>query len=158
MCACKETDMRESLNDSTFVGREGQGSRGETCYVMLNEHPISSLPECGVYHVHCFNKCIFLSTQFRNRGYPFIQINIMYCQWWVPLVTITYKTTNYYHMFIVTENLLMMALWVIQQNEGSTKFWRGFHPKETFNLIVSWILFTSSVEYYGHWCYFEHNT
>jgi hypothetical protein len=30
MCASKETDVRESLNDSTLAGREGHSSRGET--------------------------------------------------------------------------------------------------------------------------------
>lgn len=40
---------------------------------------------------------------------------------WVSLVTVTDLTTNY-HVFIVAENFLMMALWVIQQSEGSTKF------------------------------------
>jgi hypothetical protein len=49
MCACKETDMRESPNDSTFSGREGQGSRGETCYATFDEDPVSSVPEHSVY-------------------------------------------------------------------------------------------------------------
>jgi hypothetical protein len=49
MCACKETDVRESLKDSTFAGGEGQGSRGETCYMTFNENPVSSLPERGVH-------------------------------------------------------------------------------------------------------------
>jgi hypothetical protein len=49
MCARKETDVRESLNDSTFAGGERQGSHGETCYAMFDENPFSSLPECGVW-------------------------------------------------------------------------------------------------------------
>jgi hypothetical protein len=48
MRACKETDVRESPNDSTFVAGEGQGSRGETCYATLDKNPVSSLPERGV--------------------------------------------------------------------------------------------------------------
>jgi hypothetical protein len=32
MCACKETDVRESPNVSFFAGGEGQDSRGETGY------------------------------------------------------------------------------------------------------------------------------
>jgi hypothetical protein len=28
MCACKETDVMESPNDSTLAGGEGQGGRG----------------------------------------------------------------------------------------------------------------------------------
>jgi hypothetical protein len=45
MCACKETDVRESPNDSTFAGGERQGSHGETCYAVFDENPVSSLPE-----------------------------------------------------------------------------------------------------------------
>jgi hypothetical protein len=48
MCACKETDARESPNDSTLAGGEGQGSRGETCYATFDENPVSYLPERGV--------------------------------------------------------------------------------------------------------------
>jgi hypothetical protein len=48
MRACKETDVRESPNDSTLAGGEGQGSRRETRYVTFEENPISSLPERGV--------------------------------------------------------------------------------------------------------------
>jgi hypothetical protein len=46
MCAGKETAMGESPNESTFAGRERQGSRGETCYATFDENPVSSLPEC----------------------------------------------------------------------------------------------------------------
>jgi hypothetical protein len=49
MCACKITDARESPNDSTLAGGEGQGSRGETCQPHYRESPVSSLPERGVY-------------------------------------------------------------------------------------------------------------
>jgi hypothetical protein len=48
MCACKETDVRESPNDSTLAGGEEQGSRGETRYATFEENPVSSLPERGV--------------------------------------------------------------------------------------------------------------
>jgi hypothetical protein len=48
MCACKETDVRESPNDTTFAGGEGEGSRGETRYATFEENPVSSLPERGV--------------------------------------------------------------------------------------------------------------
>jgi hypothetical protein len=47
MCARKETDVRESPNNSNFAGRERQGSRGETCYAMFDKNPVSSLPQCG---------------------------------------------------------------------------------------------------------------
>jgi hypothetical protein len=50
MCVCKETDARESPNDSTFADGEGQGSRGETCCATFDENSVSSLPERGVQH------------------------------------------------------------------------------------------------------------
>jgi hypothetical protein len=51
MCACKETDVRESPNDSTLAGEEGQGSRGETCHPQYRESPVSSVIEHAlVYH------------------------------------------------------------------------------------------------------------
>jgi hypothetical protein len=45
MCACKETDVRESLNDSTLAGGEGQGGRGDTCHPHYRESPVSSVIE-----------------------------------------------------------------------------------------------------------------
>jgi hypothetical protein len=52
MCACKETDMRESPNDSTLAGGEGQGSRGETCHPNYRESPVSSVAEHSLF-CHC---------------------------------------------------------------------------------------------------------
>jgi hypothetical protein len=49
MCACKETDVRESPNDSTLAGGEGQGSRGETFYLSYCESPVSSVAEHSLY-------------------------------------------------------------------------------------------------------------
>jgi hypothetical protein len=43
MCACKETDVRESGNDCTLTSREGHGSCGETCHPMYNKKPVSSM-------------------------------------------------------------------------------------------------------------------
>lgn len=106
-------------------------------------------------HVHWFNKCILKETlPGRDSTLSFRYILYIVSDW-VFLIAITDWTTNYYNVFVVTENLLMMALWVIQQSECSTKFWGGFHPKETLYWIVSWTQFTFSVEYYRHWCYFE---
>jgi hypothetical protein len=45
MCACKETDVRESPNNSTVAGGEGQGSRGETCHPHYRESPVSSVAD-----------------------------------------------------------------------------------------------------------------
>jgi hypothetical protein len=45
MCACKETDVRESPNDSILPGGEGQGSRGETCHPQYRENPSYSMAE-----------------------------------------------------------------------------------------------------------------
>jgi hypothetical protein len=45
MCACKETDVRESPNDSTPAGGEGQGSHGETLHPIYGESPVASVAE-----------------------------------------------------------------------------------------------------------------
>jgi hypothetical protein len=45
MCECKETDVRESPNDSTLAGGEGQGSRGEPCHPQYREIPVSFVIE-----------------------------------------------------------------------------------------------------------------
>jgi hypothetical protein len=45
MCACKETDVRDSPNDSTFAGGEGHGSRGETFHPIYGESFVSSVVE-----------------------------------------------------------------------------------------------------------------
>jgi hypothetical protein len=50
MCARKETDLRESPNDSTPAGGVVQGTRGETCYATFDENPVSSFPERTVFH------------------------------------------------------------------------------------------------------------
>jgi hypothetical protein len=57
MCACKETDMRKSPNDSTLAGGEGHGSRGETCHPHCRENPVSSSAERGVQEYQR-GKCI----------------------------------------------------------------------------------------------------
>jgi hypothetical protein len=48
MCACKDTDVRESQNDSILAVREGHGSRGETFHPPYRENPVSFLAERGV--------------------------------------------------------------------------------------------------------------
>jgi hypothetical protein len=52
MCACKETDVKESVNDCTLASREGHGSCEETCYMTFDENPVSSLVVCTVYVIH----------------------------------------------------------------------------------------------------------
>jgi hypothetical protein len=49
MCACKESDVRESPNESTLAGGEGQGGRGETCHSQYRESPVSSVIERTVF-------------------------------------------------------------------------------------------------------------
>jgi hypothetical protein len=56
MYAYKETDVRESPNDSTLTGREGQGSRGETYHPHYHESPVSSVVE-HLYLVIEINTC-----------------------------------------------------------------------------------------------------
>jgi hypothetical protein len=55
MCACKETDVRESPNDSTLAGGEGQGSRRETRHPIYRESPVSSVAE-HLYNLFCWFK------------------------------------------------------------------------------------------------------
>jgi hypothetical protein len=43
MCACKETDVRESVNDCTLASGEGHGSCGGMFHVPYDENPIFSL-------------------------------------------------------------------------------------------------------------------
>jgi hypothetical protein len=45
MCACKETDVRESPNEITPAGGEGQGSRGEIFHLLYGKSPVSSVAE-----------------------------------------------------------------------------------------------------------------
>jgi hypothetical protein len=49
MCACTETDVRESANDCTLASGEGQGSRGETLHSICAASPVSSSAERTVY-------------------------------------------------------------------------------------------------------------
>jgi hypothetical protein len=52
MCACKETNVRESPNDSTFASGEGQGSREEMRYSQYCESPVSSVIEHPLYEIN----------------------------------------------------------------------------------------------------------
>jgi hypothetical protein len=45
MCACTETDVRESANDCILASGEGHGSRGETFQPIYVASPISSSVE-----------------------------------------------------------------------------------------------------------------
>jgi hypothetical protein len=49
MCECKETDMRESPNDSTLAGREVHGNCGEMCHPHFRESPVSSVADPRYY-------------------------------------------------------------------------------------------------------------
>jgi hypothetical protein len=49
MCACKETDVRESPNDCSPAGGEGQGGRGETFHPIYGESPVTSVAEYSLY-------------------------------------------------------------------------------------------------------------
>jgi hypothetical protein len=48
----KKTDVRETPNDSTPAGGEGQGSRGETFHLIYSESPVSSVAE-SFYKAYC---------------------------------------------------------------------------------------------------------
>jgi hypothetical protein len=49
MCACKETDVRESANDCTLASGEEHGSCEETCPPLYDKSPVSSLIVRTVY-------------------------------------------------------------------------------------------------------------
>jgi hypothetical protein len=49
MCACMETDVRESANDCILASGEGHGSRGETLHPICAARPVSSSSERSVY-------------------------------------------------------------------------------------------------------------
>jgi hypothetical protein len=48
MCACTETDVRESANDCILASGEGHGSRGETLNPICAARPVSSSSEHSV--------------------------------------------------------------------------------------------------------------
>jgi hypothetical protein len=45
MCACTETDVRESANDCTLASGKGHSSRGETYHPLYAASPVSSSTE-----------------------------------------------------------------------------------------------------------------
>jgi hypothetical protein len=49
MCACTETDVRESANDCILASGEGHGSRGETFHAIYAANPVSSSVEHPVH-------------------------------------------------------------------------------------------------------------
>jgi hypothetical protein len=49
MCACTETDVRESANDCTLNSGEGHSSRGETFHLLCCASPVSSSAERTVH-------------------------------------------------------------------------------------------------------------
>jgi hypothetical protein len=52
MCACTETDVRESANDCTLARGEGHGSRGETLHPICAAKPVYSSAERSVVSEH----------------------------------------------------------------------------------------------------------
>jgi hypothetical protein len=48
MCACTETDVRESVNDCTLTSGEGHSSCGETFLPLYAARPVSSPGELTV--------------------------------------------------------------------------------------------------------------
>jgi hypothetical protein len=73
MCACTETDMRESPNYSALAGGEGHGSRGEMCQPIYRESPVSSVVEHPLYvcmqdyrQYVCIYVCVVISGSAAN--------------------------------------------------------------------------------------------
>jgi hypothetical protein len=56
MCACTETDVRESASDCTLASGEGLSSRGETSHPICVESPVSSSVEHPVYLAYCLSR------------------------------------------------------------------------------------------------------
>jgi hypothetical protein len=82
MCACKETDVRESPNDSTFDGGERQGSRGETCYATFDENVVSSLPERDVFrYLPTLSSILQILCQLGLRTLPIVGFTYSVDSW-----------------------------------------------------------------------------
>jgi hypothetical protein len=94
MCACTETDVRESASDCTLAGGEGLGSRGETlhpiCAASPCPHPLNALYCCMIiglqrvprWFAHtwprgwCAKKrwgCTVLSAGSKQKAFSFIE-------------------------------------------------------------------------------------
>jgi hypothetical protein len=72
MCACKETDVRESPNDSTPAGGEGQGSRGETFHPIYGESPVFSVAE---HHLEYMLPVIYFNRVQYSKSSIFCDIS-----------------------------------------------------------------------------------
>jgi hypothetical protein len=59
MCACAETDVRESANDCILSSGEGHGSRGETLHPICAARPVSLSSERSVVHALTWNGPFF---------------------------------------------------------------------------------------------------
>jgi hypothetical protein len=66
MCACTETDVRESANNCTLASREGHSSRGETFHLLYIASPISSSAEHTVYNISLFCSLSHFYTEAVN--------------------------------------------------------------------------------------------
>jgi hypothetical protein len=72
MCACTETDMRESANDCTIASGEGHGSHGEMLHPICNARPMCSSAERtvpAIYPVflHCMCPGVEMASSSVNR-------------------------------------------------------------------------------------------
>jgi hypothetical protein len=65
MCACTETDMRESAKDCTLASGEGHSSHGEMFHQFCAASSVSSSVEHSVYvfvHIHQRVDCMYVHT------------------------------------------------------------------------------------------------
>jgi hypothetical protein len=60
MCACTETDVRESANNCSLASGEGHSSRGEMFHPLYAASPASSLTERTVFGQHIHVTLIFV--------------------------------------------------------------------------------------------------
>jgi hypothetical protein len=62
MCACTETDVRESANDCTLASGEGHGSRGQTFHPICAVRPVSSSVEHSVPEAYVLSPAMGMLT------------------------------------------------------------------------------------------------
>jgi translation initiation factor IF-1 len=82
MCACTETDVRESASDCTLASGEGHGSRGETFHPFCAASPVSSSVEHPVYTnpVRTSHETHYASAKETNRLMLFAETVAVYCE------------------------------------------------------------------------------
>jgi hypothetical protein len=73
MCACTETDVRESANDCILASGEGHGSRGETLHPIPQQdpcpHPVNALYKDSLILIFVVVKTFTLFDVLTNQDF-----------------------------------------------------------------------------------------